>query len=165
MEKLIKVNKWKPILLKYRYPAIILLLGILLMMLPGRKNNNPPDVVEPTEAICLEERLANMLSKIEGAGKVEVVLSVSMGEEIVYQIDHETDISDGDESIHSKTILISDSQRTQSGLVKQINPPIYLGAVITCQGADNPVVKLAIVDAVSTLTGLGADRISVLKMK
>jgi stage III sporulation protein AG len=106
-----------------------------------------------------------MLSKIEGAGRVEVVLSVSTGEEIVYQTDHETDISDGKESIHSKTILISDSQRTQNGLVKQINPPIYLGAAITCQGADNPVVKLAIVDAVSTLTGLGADRISVLKMK
>ena len=165
MEKLIKANKWKPLLLKYRYPAIILLLGILLMMLPIGERDDSPVVVDVTEPISLESRLSSMLSKIEGAGKVDVVLSVSMGEEIVYQVDHETDTSETDESVRLKTILITDGERTQSGLVRQINPPKYLGAVISCQGADNPVVKLAIVDAVSTLTGLGADRISVVKMK
>ena len=164
MEKLIKVNKWKPMLLKYRYPAIILLLGILLMMLPVRKSNDSSQIDDVTEPISMEERIINTLSKIEGAGKEDVIHSLSVGEEIIYQSDVETDISDGEESVHSKTILISDSQRTQSGLVKQINPPAYLGAVISCQGADNPVVKLAIVDAVSDATGLRADKITVLKM-
>jgi stage III sporulation protein AG len=36
---------------------------------------------------------------------------------------------------------------------------------VVCQGADDPVVKLLIVDAVSKVTGLGADKISVMKMK
>jgi stage III sporulation protein AG len=43
--------------------------------------------------------------------------------------------------------------------------PQYLGAIVVCQGADRSDVRLAIVEAVSALTGLGADKISVLKMK
>lgn len=35
---------------------------------------------------------------------------------------------------------------------------------MVCQGADNAAVRLAIVEAVSKVTGLGANRISVLKM-
>ena len=61
--------------------------------------------------------------------------------------------------------MTTDSDRNETGLVHQINPPVYLGAVVLAQGADNPVVKLSIVEAVSKVTGLGADKISVLKMQ
>jgi stage III sporulation protein AG len=40
-----------------------------------------------------------------------------------------------------------------------------MGAIVLCQGADVPSVRLAIVDAVSKVTGLVANQISVLKMK
>ena len=56
-------------------------------------------------------------------------------------------------------------RRADPGLVRQVNPPEYLGAVVLCQGADNPSVKLSIVEAVSKATGLTTDRITVLKMK
>jgi stage III sporulation protein AG len=36
---------------------------------------------------------------------------------------------------------------------------------VICQGAADPAVRLAVVEAVADATGLGADRISVLKMK
>ena len=49
--------------------------------------------------------------------------------------------------------------------VQQVLPESYRGAIVVCQGADSPAVKLAIVEAVSRATGLGADSISVLKMK
>jgi stage III sporulation protein AG len=65
----------------------------------------------------------------------------------------------------SDTVIITDSSRNESGLIRQVNPPVYLGAIVLCQGGDRPSVRLAIVDAVSKVTGLGADRISVLKMK
>ena len=57
------------------------------------------------------------------------------------------------------------SSRTESGLVRQTLGPVYRGAVILCQGADDPTVKLAVVEAVRCVTGLGADQISVQKMK
>jgi len=63
------------------------------------------------------------------------------------------------------TITVTGTNRNEEGLIKQINPPTYLGAIIICQGADSASVRLAIVDAVSKLTGLGADSIAVLKMK
>ena len=49
--------------------------------------------------------------------------------------------------------------------MRQVNPPTYLGAIIICEGADDANIRLAVVDAVSKVTGLGANRISVLKMK
>ena len=55
--------------------------------------------------------------------------------------------------------------RKQTGLVQQVNPPTYLGAVIVCQGADSASVRLAIVEAVGSVTGLSTDKITVLKMK
>ena len=60
---------------------------------------------------------------------------------------------------------MTDNQRAESGLVCQRFPPIYKGAIIVAEGGDLASVKLAIVDAVSDATGLGADKISVLKME
>jgi hypothetical protein len=42
---------------------------------------------------------------------------------------------------------------------------VYQGAVVLCQGAADAAVRLAVVEAVSKATGLGADKICVLKMK
>ena len=53
----------------------------------------------------------------------------------------------------------------ETGLIKQVNPPKYLGALIVCQGADDPSVRLAVSQAVASVTGISTDRISVLKMK
>ena len=58
-----------------------------------------------------------------------------------------------------------DNSRNERGLVIRTDPPKYLGAVVLCQGADSSVVRLAVIDAVSKVTGLGTDRICVLKMK
>ena len=98
------------------------------------------------------------------AGKVRVLLTESIGEEIIYQTDINSNTSTNLNDTSSDTVIVSDAERSESGLVRQVNPPVYLGAIIICEGADNPVVRLGIVEAVSTVTGLGADRISVLKM-
>jgi stage III sporulation protein AG len=42
--------------------------------------------------------------------------------------------------------------------------PEYLGALVVCEGADNPTVAYQIVKAVAGLTGLGTDKIVVSKM-
>jgi stage III sporulation protein AG len=62
-------------------------------------------------------------------------------------------------------VIITDSDRAQQGLISQVLPPSYLGAVIVCQAGDQPEVKLAVVEAVCDAVGLTADKISVLKMK
>ncbi len=39
------------------------------------------------------------------------------------------------------------------------------GAVVVCAGAENAQVRLAVTNAVSAYTGLGSDKITVMKMK
>ena len=100
----------------------------------------------------------------DSAKTVQVLLTESAGEMTVYQTDRdEGGGSDG--ALRADTVIITDSNRAQSGLVQQILPPKYQGAIIVCQGGDSPAVRLAIVEAVCKVTGLGADRVSVLKMK
>ena len=43
--------------------------------------------------------------------------------------------------------------------------PQFQGALIVSEGADNAQVRWSIVCAVSALTGLGSDKITVVKMK
>lgn len=151
---------------KYRYPALILLVGICLMILPTQKEEKVSTVTEATaQERLLEERLEEILSGMEGVGQVDVLLSLSKGESIVYQTDEDTRRSDSDQTDQITTVTVSQSDRTEIGLVRQIDPPEYLGAVIACQGASNANVRFAVVEAVSKATGLGADRIAVVKMK
>ena len=61
--------------------------------------------------------------------------------------------------------MVTNEERAQNGLVKQVIPPVFQGAVVVCQGGDQPTIRLAIVEAVADATGLTADKITVLKMK
>lgn len=146
---------------KYRYAALILLIGLALMLIPGTPDNREPSPTEPSKETTIsgEAELEAILSNIRGAGRVEVLLSYAAGERTVYQTD-----SDAGSQGHD-TVIISDEDRKQSGLITQIVPPVYQGAIIVCQGAGDPSVRLSIVDAVSKYTGLGSNQIAVLEMK
>lgn len=153
---------------KYRYAILVLAIGLILMFLP--KQNVRSNTGDIQTEVTLEsqpdiaEQLTRILSQIEGAGKVQVMLTVSTGQTNVYVYDE--DISNGENgSLHRDTVIITDGNRTQSGLIERIDPPKYQGAIIVCDGADRATVRLGIIEAVSKVTGLSTDRISVLKMK
>lgn len=166
-----EISKWKVGILnrigKYKYVLVVILAGILLMMIPEKRETyqQPTQMEADVTNDDTKENLAEILALIQGAGKVEVYLSVDQGERTIYQTDSAYTESDGKLDSKSQTILVTDSDRNETGLIYQKNPPSYLGAIVVAQGADNLKVKLALVDAVSKVTGLGADKISVLKMK
>ena len=112
----------------------------------------------------MEEKLEQILSQIRGVGKVQVLITEQTGSETIYQVDE--DRSEGDGSLRTKkeTVIVSGGG-SQSGLVQTVTPPTYLGAIIVCQGAGSPEVRLAVSNAVSAVTGISMDRISVLEMK
>lgn len=148
------------LLKKYRYVVLVILAGILLMALPAEKE--PESLPTQTQAQPdLQEELAEILSRLEGAGKVKVLLTEAEGAKTTYQSD--TDIRT--DARQSDTVLVTGSDRSQTGLVRQVDPPRYQGAVVLCQGASRASVRLAIVEAVANATGLSTSRISVLKMK
>lgn len=148
---------------KYRYAALILLVGLVFMWMPGRKENDTSlvSVTDTATDTDITAELTDILTQIEGVGKVKVMLTIEAGEYTIYQSDENS----SGETIRTETVIITDSDRNEHPLISQIRPVTYRGAIIVCQGADSPATKLAIVEAVSRVTGLGADCISVLKMK
>ena len=163
MEKLTK--KLPKLLEKYKYALLIVLLGLCLLAIPGKKTASTPAA---TEALAVsdttQEELEAILAAIQGAGKVRVMLTEAVGQQTIYQTDEDSDTGESTQSVRRDTVIVSDSARGESALVAQVNPPQYLGALVVCQGADSAAVRLAIVEAVSKVTGLGANRISVVKM-
>jgi len=167
MEKLKLSNRLTQFLSQYKYVVFILLLGILLMAWPNTKKQSVPEIhtEDADTKASVEDKLSDILSKIQGVGRTEVMLTEAYGSETIYQANEDRSESDTNQTIRQETVILTDSQRGHQGLVKSVNPPVYLGAVVICQGADDSSVKLAVTNAVACVTGLGADRITVLKMK
>lgn len=162
-------GKFHELTVKYKYAVIVLLIGLVLLLLPGKQVKQTEAVKNPStvtdQETFSEDTLSQILQSVEGAGKVKVLLSIGAGEETVYQTDTEASFNGENNDETNKTVIITDSQRSESGLIRQVNPVAYKGAIVVCQGADSPSVRLAVTQAVSKITGLGTDSICVLKMQ
>ena len=153
---------------KYGYVLLILALGVILMLLPESDTEDPSPVAateETTAQLSTQEALEDILSQIDGAGKVRVLLTVAEGEHTHYQTDQQSSSGADSNSLKLETVIVTTGDKSQQGLIQQIDPPVYLGAVVVCQGADSAAVRLAITEAVADATGLTTDKITVLKMK
>ncbi len=157
----------KLFLRKYAAAWIVLLVGMAFMILPDKKQvQESEEWSNPiTEQISLQDSLSDILSEIDGAGKVRVLLSKATGEEIHFQTNE--DLSQDQDSLDRRldTVMVTDGKRDQQGLIRRVDSPVYQGAVVLCQGADSAAIRLAIVDAIANTTGLTSDHITVLKMK
>lgn len=153
---------------KYKYAVIVLLLGVTLMLVPIGKHEKTvqqTSVEQIKEDVDITKALEQILCQISGAGEVRVLLTVATSEETVYQTDNKLSQSEENSNTQIDTVTVTDADRNERGLIKQMISPVYRGAIVVCQGADSAQVRLAIVEAVAKVTGLSSDRISVLKMK
>lgn len=168
--------------------TILVLVGILLMVIAiptdgGKKREiqvvqDEENVPESQESYAeeLERRLENKLSKIEGAGRVEVMIT----------------LEDYGESVVEKDVAKSTSQRMQEGetseksteKTEEVNQetvyqeldqgrepfvgnekaPKIAGVLVVAQGADATAVKQNISEAVMALFQIDVNRIKVVKM-
>ena len=156
-------ERWKE-LGKYRYALLVAALGALLMLLPaGRGRDRPPEPESPGGAgqFRLEEfevRLEKILSRIRGAGRVDVVLTLDGGSRQILAQDQE---HRGQGEGSTTTVTVGGGSGTQQVVPLQTIAPKFRGALVVCPGGDMPGVRLQLIQALSALTGLRADRISV----
>lgn len=145
---------------KCPYLLLVVLIGIVLMLIPQKTQISPNTVpYEEAPETDLETELSEILSQISGVGKTAVLLTEASGRDTIYQMDT------GQNRENLDTVIIMNENREEEGLVKQILPPAYKGALIVCEGADSASVRLSVVTAVKSVTGLSSDCITVLKMK
>ncbi len=142
-----------------KYALIILAVGLILLLWPSSKESGGDAPSETSElsvpAFSLkdeEERLAQQLSKIKGAGQVSVLLSV------------EGSVRREPAESGEELLVIGQGSGEKVVDLYYVNPT-YMGAVIVCQGAGQPAVRLEITRAVAAFTGLGADAIRVIEME
>lgn len=156
---------------KYRYVLLLALLGALLLLIPGRERAEPAsepvvtDTQQTPERDALEARLETALAAIDGAGEVQLVLTWRDDGEVVYQSDERTSGADGSTSTERTTASISSGSSAEQALIVKTRAPTCAGALVVCEGGGSAAVRLAITDALRALTGLGADSITVVKMK
>ena len=85
----LKIKLWA-LVKEYRYAVIILVIGLILMLMPSGGKDK---VEEPTPGLAqgqtepLEERLGEVLSAVQGAGMVKILLTEALGGRTVYQTD------------------------------------------------------------------------------
>ena len=150
---------------KYKYACLVLLIGIGLMLFPLHEEAAPVQDVNKESEATMEERLENILSRVDGVGSVTVLLSLKEGPQYTYQTDEHSVTEDRQQDCERETVLIRNENGGESPIITHTRYPVYEGAVVVCEGADNASVRLYVVNAVSDLTGLGSDKISVIKMK
>lgn len=112
-----KTEEIKSFLKEYRPVILIVLLGLLLFLLPTGSGGSTGDKADYSDK---EEKLSEVLSRIEGVGECRV--------------------------------LLQEAGKNEKG-----------GALVVCDGADSPGVCLAVKKAVAAYTGLGSNRIVILK--
>ena len=154
---------------RYKYVLLVAAAGLVLLLWPAGSREQAagddparPDQGESFSLEELEERLARTLSRVDGAGEVSVLLTVEQGVEQVLATDQRLEQGEGTVDQEEETVLISGENGEQAVVLTQ-RGPTFQGALVVCPGGDDPQVRLTLTQAVSALTGLGADRITVCK--
>lgn len=157
---------------RYKFVILIAALGTVLLLWPWQE-------AEPTEVTSqqpkaqtddiweLERKMEEILSKMSGVGRVDVMLTLECGGELVLASDSTLRYSGSPQNPNdydrsSETVTVSGKSGTEV-VVTQERSAKYRGALIVCDGGDNDKVRLKIVEAVCALTGLGADRVAVVR--
>ena len=153
---------------KYKIIGIVMAMGVVLLLWPGGEDPAVPgcQTVPETED-TLRQEMEELLSVMDGVGQVRVLLTTERTVENRFAQDGEVAYR-GDPAApedylrRAETVLVEGSEGDKA-VVVQKQYPTYRGALVVCQGGDRAEVQLAVTEAVSALTGLSADRITVAK--
>ena len=158
-------RRWKEVLGKYQYVLLVLFVGVVLLLLPGGQGSARADPPEPEggtgqafDLDSFEEKLERILSQVAGAGETRVVLTLDTGSRQVLAQDQEREPGGGSVST---VVTVGRGSGSQEVVPVQTVAPRFRGALVVCPGGGDPQVRLALLQAVSALTGLGSDRISI----
>lgn len=125
----------------------------------------------------LETKLKNILTKINGVGNVDVMVTYSQSsktiplynEDIQATTTEEKDTSGGTRKITENTsnreVVYNERNGQKSVITQSIVSPEIEGAIVIADGASNASVKNNIIQAVEAVTGLSTHKIQVFEMK
>lgn len=138
---------------------LILIIGIVVMLFSSLPKK--PAVSRQPAAISEEERLETLLSKIDGAGRVDILITYyGSGEK---KIAYETKESrrtgaQSEEESTDRSVVLSDG----NPFVTKESYPEVKGVVVIAEGAKSAQIREDILNAVVTAMGIAAHRVCIL---
>lgn len=166
------INKLKAFTQKPAFPKLLIAAGLLIMVLiifsdsieekksDGISRVNEDFFASEKFSQEAEDRLSELLSSIEGVGKVKVLINIISTEEYVYAEEYRQSTGSTENEI-----VIIDEGSSKEALVKKVKIPEVGGIVIVCEGGDDPKVCEKVYQAASTALKIPSSRIYVAEMK
>lgn len=158
--------------------VVLVLIGLILLVIaiPTKKESGSDENVTQIEEVqtqqdyceLLESRLEEILSCIEGVGKVQVMITLKdSGESIVEKDSMGEEMSTETEESHSwseETVYGESGDETIPYVINTYKPQIQ-GVLIVAQGGNDPIVQNQIMQGVMALFGLESHKISIINME
>lgn len=180
---------------KYKKAIIILIVGVLMIIVgnfiiksnkketpnnldqntakPQTKENSKDQIMSPDEySEFLQKQIEDLLTSIDGVGKVKALVYVDQSCEVVPAYDsdksesslEETDSQGGKRNQNESNDKENLADNNGTVVLKVIYPKIQ-GICISAQGAKSNVTKEKIKNALMALYGIEAHRIEIVSMK
>lgn len=114
----------------------------------------------------LEQRLIRLISRIDGAGEVSVMVTLDTVSQRVYEKDTKTESSSRSDADGGSQTIAGETETVLAGSAKE---PLQIGAVqprvrgaaVVCSGAADPVVKERIANTVAKALNIGMSKVYV----
>ncbi|MCM1285649.1 MAG: hypothetical protein NC213_02525 [Acetobacter sp.] len=141
---------------------------ILISSFSGNENKKTEEVNNSLNyseyTVQLEKKLTDIISNISGVGQCKVMITLENSSENVYATDSE--FKNNDDTVNQKDeYVIYDSKNGETPvLIKEYFPQV-MGVTVVCSGGDNIEIREKIIDAVTALFNISANRVSVSKIK
>lgn len=178
--------------------VILLLFGVLLLVIaipvePKKEKQGEKETVQEGESVLegtkeplsadsyerqQEERLKEVLEKVEGVGRAEVMITLRASARKVVEKDapsrsqrvEETDSQGGNRTTQENereetTVYEEGNDGIRTPYVIQELEPAVEGVIVIAEGGGNPAVKQNILEAVQALFPVEAHKIKIMKME
>lgn len=141
--------------------AIILCIALCSALFFGYRNDKTEKFDKETDYVYdLENRLSAILSKVNGAGDVSVIITVESGMETILATKITTTTTDqGTETVETPILV-----NGKTVVLKEKYPKI-IGVLIVAEGAKNITVLSRLQQATVSLLDINVNQIEILTMK
>lgn len=164
---------------KIYYYILVGILGVILIISGDNSDLKTENSTYTTSFLQeykdkTEKELTDFLKNINGVGEVNVVISIESGHENIYaqkekyinniKKEYEADDYVNNSTYENEYIIIKNSGEEQALIEKTMQPEIR-GVAVSCSGADDVSVVVAVTNTVSVVLDVPTHKICVTKMR
>ncbi|MGN0526761.1 MAG: hypothetical protein ACI4IF_04935 [Acutalibacteraceae bacterium] len=169
------ISKFKNIKLKKKQIVLIAISFIIVVLIVfsdflATSNEEQADISNTSEFSVqyidkTEKELEKLLSNINGAGKVSVMITLENCYENVYAVGYSQSQKENNSQVDEEYIIVKKGSNNEECLLVKVYEPTVKGVAVIAEGAGSVEVKNAITQTVCALFNISSVKVSVEKMK